>query len=123
LILQLCCCFLGVFINFVSFFNGFFGVFVSFFNGFFGFFGAFVSFFNGFFGFFGAFVSFFCAACYAAKEPRSKMASGWSAEDELVNPTMVSLWLTSWSSKRVFLTMTSWSKVKEYILVVCFRYM
>jgi hypothetical protein len=57
------------------------------------------------------------------KNPENKMASGWSAEDEIVNPTMVSLWLTSLSSQRVFLTMTSWSNVKGCILVVCFRYM
>ena len=47
------------------------------------------------------------------KDPESEMASGWSEEGEMVNPTMISLWLTSWSSQRVFLTMTSWSSVKD----------
>jgi hypothetical protein len=54
----------------------------------------------------------------SADHPESKKASGWSADDKMVNPTMISLWLTSWSSQRVFLTMTSWSNVKGYILVV-----
>ena len=66
-------------------------------------------------------VSILCCLLKLLKNPESKMASGWSAEDKMVNATMISLWLTSWSSQRVFLTMTSWSNVKGYIQVVWFK--
>ena len=49
----------------------------------------------------------------AAKEPRKRDGLWMVGKDEMVSPTMISLWLTSWSSQRVFLTMTSWSSVKD----------
>jgi hypothetical protein len=59
-------------------------------------------------------VSILCCLLKLLKNPESKKASGWSTDEKMVNPTMISLWLTSWSSQRVFLTMTSWSNVKGY---------
>ena len=62
-----------------------------------------------------------CCLLELLKNPESKMASGWSGEDKMVSPTIISLWLTSWSSQRVLFTMTSWSSVKDSVLVVSFK--